>query len=415
MNAHQRTHPAASRPRGGARPVVTILALALFLAVMVAPAVAEVPDPGIVCGNGSEENSLGYLKPAELDDIDGGTGSYEIYEGDELVGTLSWSGSTLNFTAEPGWTVDICLKGGATAPQEWAGVDSIVDYVHDFEISHLGYRNPVFTPPTGDLLVSKQVVGPAPANAGFSFSVNCEDGTEETFPLGDGDSELITDIEVGDCTVTETDTGGADTTTLDGEERDGDAITVAITENETTEVEIVNTFEEDEQPLVEPETGTLTVTKTVEGEAPDAVFSFSVNCADGTEEIFDLGGGESESLTDIEVGDCTVTETDTGGADTTTLDGEERAGDAITVAITEDETTEVVVVNTFEEIEVAPTVIVADEETETEPVDEEVEVLGVTEARALPRTGASPLLLVLLGLLAMGGGGGLLRARPKGA
>jgi hypothetical protein len=65
-----------------------------------------------------------------------------------------------------------------------------------------------------------------------------------------------------------------------------------------------------------PETATLTVTKVVQGTAPsDAEFVIEVDCVEaGTTELTFESTGGSEQLTFTSEDECTVTETQTGGA-----------------------------------------------------------------------------------------------------
>jgi hypothetical protein len=66
---------------------------------------------------------------------------------------------------------------------------------------------------------------------------------------------------------------------------------------------------------VDGETATLTVTKVVQGTAPtDAEFIIEVDCESDTTELTFGPTGGSEQLTFFSEDECTVTETQTGGA-----------------------------------------------------------------------------------------------------
>ena len=165
----------------------------------------------------------------------------------------------------------------------------------------------------------------------------------------------ITDIPVGtQCSVTETDAGGADSVTYDpngGTAADPPTVTID-TEGETVTVTVTNTFDQ--------EVGSLDVVKDVTGlgDPGDTTFTITVDCDD---DAFDetLVFNEDESLasgttpiTEIPLGtSCTVTETDDGGADSVTYDPNGgTAADPPTVTIdTEGETVTVTVTNNFDQ------------------------------------------------------------------
>lgn len=116
-----------------------VLALGFSLggasAAMATPPAPPTPPAGVTVGDGTC-NGNGYEKPANLDNINGGTGSASFD-----WGTMSWSGSTVSWTVNAGWTVDLCVKGGSV----WDRVDidlavySGSSYTHPQSISHMGY------------------------------------------------------------------------------------------------------------------------------------------------------------------------------------------------------------------------------------------------------------------------------------
>jgi hypothetical protein len=115
------------------------------------PAAPTVPaGVTITYDNGTPCNSVGYTKPASLDNINGGTGSATFD-----WGSLSWSGGTVSWTVNPGWTVDLCVKGGNTWPLAEIDLGVYVGstYTHPQGISHLGY-SATFTAPVATAAIT---------------------------------------------------------------------------------------------------------------------------------------------------------------------------------------------------------------------------------------------------------------------
>ncbi|MDN4476015.1 DUF5979 domain-containing protein [Demequina sp. SYSU T00192] len=196
----------------------------------------------------------------------------------------------------------------------------------------------------GDLRLTKLVTGPGADLVGagpFLFDVVC------TLPQPEGDivtwegeisltyptfsSETITDIAAGStCTVTETDSAGADTVEVDPGE-------IVIEPGATVDVTATNGFD----------TGNLVITKAVTGPgagyAPDE-FVVTVTCtADGGtvfEETYTLDGGNGytvEIVDEIPYGaECVVTEEDAGQTTMTTVPGEAVIGEDGAIDVTND-------------------------------------------------------------------------------
>lgn len=136
-----------------------------------------------------------------------------------------------------------------------------------------------------------------------------------------GEVWYISALPLGaECTITETDTGNAYTTTIDG--ITGVETTVTIGEHELVVIE--NVFE----------LGSFTVSKTVEGPGAilvgDVDYGFSVACTYRDEALeipadiaeFTLKADELMEISGIPIGaECTITETDPGDASSTTADG----------------------------------------------------------------------------------------------
>lgn len=193
---------------------------------------------------------------------------------------------------------------------------------------------------SGSLQVTKKVDGAGAETFGagpFTAQVVCsydKDGVQTPVALANdgkldlsaanGYSATLTNIITGAaCTVTETDKGGADITTMsptDGE------VTIGGAAEDAAEVAITNTFE----------AGYVTVQKKVEGDGADTYgagpFSFRAVCTwpegtglrgEGGSETtnFTLTGGQSRQLGLYPVGTtCRVSETDAGAATSTAWD-----------------------------------------------------------------------------------------------
>ncbi|MDQ3973900.1 MAG: DUF5979 domain-containing protein, partial [Actinomycetota bacterium] len=107
------------------------------------------------------------------------------------------------------------------------------------------------TPRPGTLAVTKTVTGQPPAETSFGFQVACDSDDPAVgpaaFTLGDGDTWTAADLPAGSrCTVTETDSGDADATTvsLAGSTGAGTQATVTIAAGQSTEVSFTNVFEQ---------------------------------------------------------------------------------------------------------------------------------------------------------------------------
>ncbi|WP_418275654.1 DUF5979 domain-containing protein [Isoptericola jiangsuensis] len=182
--------------------------------------------------------------------------------------------------------------------------------------------------------------------------------TPMVVPLEDGaDPVALTGLPAGaECTITETGTAGAPSTSITVTQDDADPVTtdgtsttvvlepdVVTTGALRNEVEITNTFD----------TGTLEITKTVDGEGAGfgtGPFTLDVVCrldtGQGETEVYrdtvSLTGGESVTIEDVAAGaSCTVTESEDGGA--TTVDVSPSP-----VTIEADGTVTVTATNTFD-------------------------------------------------------------------
>lgn len=69
-------------------------------------------------------------------------------------GTLSWTAQQLVFTANPGWTVDLCVKGGSQESNSIVLDTGSVTINRVQEISHFMWANPSFTAPVATAAIT---------------------------------------------------------------------------------------------------------------------------------------------------------------------------------------------------------------------------------------------------------------------
>lgn len=172
---------------------VTAAALVLGMSVGGAGAAfAATPTIDPNHGAGTTCNSIGYTKPAELDNLEAGTDSATFD-----WGTLSWDGNDVSWTINEGWTVDICVKGGNVGPSQFFDQVDDDSYSHSHGISHLGYTAS-YTAPVATAAVS-------------TTDPNCFRGTSFTIDPGASSNVTWGDpvISGGSVSITATATGGA--------------------------------------------------------------------------------------------------------------------------------------------------------------------------------------------------------------
>jgi len=128
------------RKRILAAATATILALG-FAVGGASPAMAAPggSDAGTPC------NSLGYTKPAELDNLPDDSSGEETYE----WGTVSWDSPDVTVTVNDGYVVDFCVKGGNTLPTTSGDLTgpTVWEYTHTFGLSHMGFTFDVVEEP----------------------------------------------------------------------------------------------------------------------------------------------------------------------------------------------------------------------------------------------------------------------------
>lgn len=227
----------------------------------------------------------------------------------------------------------------------------------------------------GQLVVSKVQRGDTGETLRPSFEVTCEYNGEDiteylpsdqsSFDLASGESKVIEDLPIGtSCTATETDNVGADRT-----EVTTSGVTVEATEAtadvaaEPATVLFTNTY------LAELEIAKQVADTTLLPASAFGPFAFEVTCTnpDGeteTVQVSDLYSddmfGWSGELELLAGASCTVTETETGGAQQTTINGS--AGATLTQDRIPQGVTRFDVENTFE-----PLSLTVSKETENAP------------------------------------------------
>lgn len=179
----------------------TVAILALGMSVGGAGAALAAPPPGV--GGGPADSPCNF-EPGFTDD---GVHGQKYNIPDDVAssgtmtfdwGTLSWTAQQLVFTANPGWTVDLCVKGGS---QEQNSIvldtgSTTIDRVQN--ISHFMWANPTFTAPLAEASISTT---PRDCETGTSWNLAGASITNATWgaPV----------ISGGTITITATATGGA--------------------------------------------------------------------------------------------------------------------------------------------------------------------------------------------------------------
>ncbi|MFK4836538.1 DUF5979 domain-containing protein [Microbacterium sp. ZW T2_14] len=268
----------------------------------------------------------------------------------------------------PGVTVTVEPEDGVTADRDWSEEPSVWDaYSGDPEQSSIEVTN-VFA--AGGFTVEKSVDSGDPVNQDgdpivyertYTFQASCIYLDQETIPgadleftLADGESKTFSDIPAGaECTVTETDAAGAASTNITITEAGGEPVTVDEasftilpyadeTSTALTAVAFENVYTtgpvEVTKVIVDPggwgtAEFTVEMSCTLDGVTPNPVFEDSTTLdADNTTWLVE----------DLPTGaECTVTETENGGANDST--------DSVTVTVGDDPTApvEAAITNTF--------------------------------------------------------------------
>jgi hypothetical protein len=95
---------------------------------------AKDEDPSTPC------DQLGYTK------FNSASGSETLMSGATEIGTLVWSGTSLTYTLNPGWTIDLCIKSGSqVGTVEYDDISGTSTITIAQDISHIGWKDPQFT------------------------------------------------------------------------------------------------------------------------------------------------------------------------------------------------------------------------------------------------------------------------------
>jgi hypothetical protein len=237
----------AVRPRSKFAAIMLGVALAAgVLAITTSAGGLVPPGDGIVSSveicHATRSNSNPYVinEPAADGNVSGHAGhTGQVWE--DVTPTLKQQGIQWGDIIPP-----FNYDGGSFAGLNWDAAGQAI-YANDCE--------PVEPPAEvfGSLAVTKVVVPPAvnPTGdlpSGFTVHVECDDGTsvDVTFPAGGGAGSpaQIDDIEAGsECTVVETGTEAFPPDTIVSySPAAADTTGVLVNENETTNVEVTNTF-----------------------------------------------------------------------------------------------------------------------------------------------------------------------------
>lgn len=249
-------------------------------------------------------------------------------------------------------TLEITLQSGAGTGLPYSADVEVTDGMFSHAVRGVtGHISIKFVPPdannektktvwictdTGTLTVAKATSGAAtvPAGTDFEFTVACAYGAsglpaplaagDSAFSLVSGGSRVITVPQAADCTVMETDPGGATSTgiavTPIGQQTSVDpaARVAVVTVGTKSETNVTVTF--DNVFDTAPVTRTLTVVKVVEKQKPHQDFIFSFDCDNGVTPadvtVDRMGGSASTVVPDGTT--CAVTEENPQDAKSTT-------------------------------------------------------------------------------------------------
>ena len=324
--------------RPSARVLITLLAALSMVFAQLVGFTAQPASASNTWEHKSGERTCDFLSQENKEE----SGDGNVIDESSTWGKLDWSaddsGSDSKFldaTINAGWTVDVCVKtGGATHLYTLSSSDRLpigtetVDLNEAKDryltgISHVSWGNAIPPPATVSLTIDKEQIDDrdAAADETFTFTVVCDDGTDETETItGTGTATVDGIAENADCTVTETVDGGADTTEAGTDKNDlteTDKVDNVDVGTDGTTVYFTNTY--DAPPPPPPGDGTIIVAKVVDGDgdAPEGNFGFTLIC-DDTSETFTLGDGDTDTFT-REGGfeGCEVTETDDLAANAT--------------------------------------------------------------------------------------------------
>lgn len=131
--------------------LATVTAVVLSLAMVAMPSVAMAETDNPNSNSNSNSNSNNNTPPEPCDQLgytkfDTSSGNQTLMSGSTVIGTLVWSGTSLTYTLNAGWTIDICIKSGEqVGTEQYNDVSGTSTITIAQNISHIGWKDPKFT------------------------------------------------------------------------------------------------------------------------------------------------------------------------------------------------------------------------------------------------------------------------------
>ncbi|NBG88864.1 MSCRAMM family protein [Isachenkonia alkalipeptolytica] len=226
-------------------------------------------------------------------------------------------------------------------------------------LSHLAYDE-VEPDPEGTLEITKEVNGEPGDIDDFEITI---EGTgdveyyEETEPISEDETISIT-LAPGTYKVWESDAQGADMVEYDGdiEDTNDDYVEVVISDDSTTELTVINTFEEPEDPegilniekIIEDLSEELPGIAIIDPIEPEEIFEVTIESQDNDDTwVKEIEEGDNEFT--LPEGSYTLWESETLGADPYYENDSDGTSDNEEIAFTieDGEVTDIIITNTF--------------------------------------------------------------------
>ena len=170
--------------------------------------------------------------------------------------------------------------------------------VFDDETAEVTFDNE-YDAQKGSLKIIKTLSGDTPSSdATFTFDIAGPDNYSNTVTIIGADSKTLSNLELGDYTVTERQSAIPSYYKVTSTNPQ----TVEVFDDETAEVTFDNSYDEQK--------GALKIIKTLSGDTPssDATFTFDITGPDNYSNTVTIIGADSKTLSNLELGDYTVTE-----------------------------------------------------------------------------------------------------------
>ncbi|MTI67175.1 MAG: hypothetical protein FH753_11340 [Firmicutes bacterium] len=281
--------------------------------------------------------NLGYLELTKLVEGKAPEGEFEITvydEEDNIVEVINIvKGETKTIELEPGsYSIEETESNKADSIS-YSNQDIMVVEGETIDVT-VTNKYEEEEPKPGYLTVTKIVEGEAPEG---TFKVTIYDEEEnivEVINLVKGESKTI-ELEPGNYSIEETESNKADSISYSNQD-------IMVVEGETIDVTVTNKYEKEE-----PKPGYLTVTKIVEGEAPEGTFKVTIyDEEENIVEVINLVKGESKTI-ELEPGNYSIEETESNKADSISYSNQD-------IMVVEGETIDVTVTNKYEKEEPKP-------------------------------------------------------------